>query len=531
MPASAAPGDEDLMLAYAAGDAAAFDTLYARHKGGVYRYLLRQCRQGGVADELFQDVWMNLIRARASYVPSAKFTTWLYRLAHNRLIDYYRASGQVSLVSADDEAHADTVAALPAQAGDQPERRTENHELGARLKDAVAALPFVQREAFLLHQEGGLSLAEIAELTGVGVETVKSRLRYATNKLRVELSDLYEPRTMSEVDDKLDAAWRGASREGPPAALDDAIRAAARRAVGAGPSRARHMRSWPLAAAAVVTVLAIGIVQLTPPEQVTPTIVADSASRLDALKEQHTTTAGRTGDRRHGNAGGTTASCGDARRRWTAQTVCRASRLRNRHPLHRPCLPTSSAVGAEGCRQRRQCEMTATRDRDAAQAKSKSENAAPEASAKKERAEPFPAGSAEAKVAANVPDASPSPPTAPLPRAGPPRHARAQPRSLQHGRDPSEADARAPALLAKATPESERAKDSAPRTPDEWIKLIRRLQSEGRKDDVAKELAAFRAEYKERADALLPADLREIEVGVSEVLHRRHPSPLAPLPV
>src|SRR5206468_11006911 len=141
MPASAAPGDEDLMLAYAAGDAAAFDALYARHKGGVYRYLLRQCRQGGVVDELFQDVWMNLIRARASYVPSAKFTTWLYRLAHNRLIDYYRASGEVALVSADDEAHADRVAALPANPGDQPERRAENRELGKRLIDAVGALP------------------------------------------------------------------------------------------------------------------------------------------------------------------------------------------------------------------------------------------------------------------------------------------------------------------------------------------------------------------------------------------------------
>ena len=192
MPASAAPGDEDLMLAYAAGDAAAFDTLYARHKGGVYRYLLRQCRQGGVADELFQDVWMNLIRARASYVPSAKFTTWLYRLAHNRLIDHYRASGQVSLVSADDEAHADTVAALSAHQGDQPERRAENQELGARLKAAVAALPLAQREAFVLQQEGGLSLADIAELTGAGLETVKSRLRYASDKLRAELADYYE---------------------------------------------------------------------------------------------------------------------------------------------------------------------------------------------------------------------------------------------------------------------------------------------------------------------------------------------------
>jgi RNA polymerase sigma-70 factor, ECF subfamily len=193
MPASAAPGDEDLMLAYAAGDAAAFDTLYTRHKGGVYRYLLRQCRQGGVADELFQDVWMNLIRARASYIPTAKFNTWLYRLAHNRMIDYYRASGQVSMVSADDDANADVVASLPGRPSEQPEQRAENHELGGRLRNAVAMLPPVQREAFLLQQEGGLSLAEIAKMTGAGIETVKSRLRYATSKLRDELADLYEP--------------------------------------------------------------------------------------------------------------------------------------------------------------------------------------------------------------------------------------------------------------------------------------------------------------------------------------------------
>jgi RNA polymerase sigma-70 factor (ECF subfamily) len=190
MPASAATSDEDLMLAYAAGDAAAFDALYARHKGGVYRYLLRQCRPGVAVDELFQDVWMNLIRARASYTPTAKFATYLYRLAHNRLIDHYRASGQVRLVSADDEAHEEAVAALPARSALQPERRAENRELGERLKNAVAALPPPQRDAFLLQHEAGLSLNEIAELTGVGIETVKSRLRYAVNKLRNDLSDL-----------------------------------------------------------------------------------------------------------------------------------------------------------------------------------------------------------------------------------------------------------------------------------------------------------------------------------------------------
>ncbi|HSS69235.1 MAG TPA: RNA polymerase sigma factor [Casimicrobiaceae bacterium] len=185
-----APSDEELMLAYAAGDPSAFDALYARHKGGVYRYLARQCRQAGIADELFQDVWMNLIRARASYAPTAKFTTWLYRLAHNRMIDHFRSSGHLTLVSSDDEAHEDAVVALPAARASEPEPRAQNRELGARLRAAVAALPPAQREAFLLQQEGELSLAEIAALTGVGVETVKSRLRYALSKLRAELADL-----------------------------------------------------------------------------------------------------------------------------------------------------------------------------------------------------------------------------------------------------------------------------------------------------------------------------------------------------
>ena len=165
----AEPRDEDLMLAYAAGDAAAFDALYARHKGGVYRYVLRQCAHAGVAEELFQDVWMNVLRARASYVPSAKFTTWLYRIAHNRLIDHWRAVGQVELVTAGpDEDADDPLDAIPRRA--MPSRRPARPHASARSGSsaACAALPAMQREAFLLHQEGGLELAEIAELTGAG---------------------------------------------------------------------------------------------------------------------------------------------------------------------------------------------------------------------------------------------------------------------------------------------------------------------------------------------------------------------------
>src|SRR5215831_296276 len=179
--------DEELMLAYAGGDAAAFDLLYVRHKGGVYRYLLRHCRRAELADELFQEVWSNLIRARASYAPTAKFTTWLYRLAHNRWIDQVRADGHLTLVSADDEAHGELIAAIPAARAEEPQVRAETSELGDRLRAALTALPPAQRDAFLLQQEADLSLAEIAELTGVGMETVKSRLRYALAKLRGEL--------------------------------------------------------------------------------------------------------------------------------------------------------------------------------------------------------------------------------------------------------------------------------------------------------------------------------------------------------
>jgi RNA polymerase sigma-70 factor (ECF subfamily) len=185
--------DEALMLSYAAGHAAAFDALYARHKGGVYRYLLRHCGNAGIADELFQDVWMNAIRSRERYTPTAKFTTWLYTLARHRLVDYWRATGRVRFTSIDgsDEDTRAVVEGLQ-ECGHDPEAQLSARQLRERLHAALAALPAVQRDAFLLQQEGGLSLAEIAELVGVGPETVKSRLRYAIGKLRAELSPLRE---------------------------------------------------------------------------------------------------------------------------------------------------------------------------------------------------------------------------------------------------------------------------------------------------------------------------------------------------
>lgn len=170
------------MLLYRDGDAGAFDALYGRHRGGVYRYFLRQCSDAAIAEELFQDVWMNLIRARAAYTVQAKFTTYLYRLAHNRLVDHYRRHRPLVVSSGGDD--------CDALEGIADEREPPAHDAldlkqqATRLKALIAELPEAQREAFLLQQEGGLTVEEIASATGVTRETAKSRLRYAFAKLR-----------------------------------------------------------------------------------------------------------------------------------------------------------------------------------------------------------------------------------------------------------------------------------------------------------------------------------------------------------
>ncbi len=182
MPAS----DEQLMLAYAGGDAGAFESLYARHKGPLFRFVLRSVKERAQAEELFQEIWMRAIEARARYAPQAKFSTWLYTIAHNRLVDHWRAKG-LALVSLDDEERAPAEPAAGPEA--EPPRHLEAQRTLERLAAAVAALPLAQREAFLLHHEGELSVAEIAQATGSDVEAAKSRLRYAMNKLREAVED------------------------------------------------------------------------------------------------------------------------------------------------------------------------------------------------------------------------------------------------------------------------------------------------------------------------------------------------------
>jgi len=171
------------MLQYRDGDAAAFEQLYARHKGGLYRFMLRGCESKAVAEELFQDVWMRVIDARKRYETHAKFTTWLYRIAHNRLVDHYRRQGKWKPHEADGD-DAEAIDCAMGDAGLQPENRTELNRLMQRLLDCLAQLPPPQRQVFLLREEAGLALEAIAESIGSNKEAVKSRMRYAIRKLR-----------------------------------------------------------------------------------------------------------------------------------------------------------------------------------------------------------------------------------------------------------------------------------------------------------------------------------------------------------
>ena len=168
------------MLAYRDGNAGAFEALYGRHRARLYRFVLRSVKERGLAEELYQDVWMRVIEARRRYVPKARFTTWLYSIAHNRLVDHWRRKG-LSVVDVDSmEIEGNSP---------NPERQLQARQDLRRFASALEALPPAQREAFVLHEEAGMSVAEIAQATGADEEAAKSRLRYAVAKLRKAVDD------------------------------------------------------------------------------------------------------------------------------------------------------------------------------------------------------------------------------------------------------------------------------------------------------------------------------------------------------
>jgi RNA polymerase sigma-70 factor (ECF subfamily) len=184
---SVEPSDGQLIQAYAGGDAGAFDTLYDRHALALWRFVQRSVQQAELADELAQEVWFSVVREAARYEARARFRTWLFTLAHHRVVDHWRRHRPHASLDASTEDGATLADTLAAESGFGPERRLDSREQAQALLDALAALPPTQRQAFLLQAEGGLSVAEIAAATGVNAETAKSRLRYARARLRETL--------------------------------------------------------------------------------------------------------------------------------------------------------------------------------------------------------------------------------------------------------------------------------------------------------------------------------------------------------
>ncbi|WP_371366245.1 RNA polymerase sigma factor [Pseudomonas sp. QL9] len=179
--------DAVLLRRYRQGDAEAFATLYERHRLGLYRFLCGLCGDSAQADEVFQETWLSLIRSASEPEGRASFRTWLYQIGRNRLIDHWRRNGRRSerQEAFDEQAHGN---AVPGEAEDPLQQLSLSRDR-ERLQQALEALPGEQREVFLLRAHGDLELQEIAELTRTPAETVKSRLRYALQKLRRLLAD------------------------------------------------------------------------------------------------------------------------------------------------------------------------------------------------------------------------------------------------------------------------------------------------------------------------------------------------------
>lgn len=172
--------DEQLMVRYCDGDGSAFDALYRRHRGAVFRYVKRLAAAGMDAEALFHDAWIRVIQGRARWQRGQPFLPWLYRIAHNRVVDELRRQGRF-------ENDADDAAAVLASPDPEPVLAQWWRDCVERLRRLLGTLPEVQRSAFLLREEAGLSLEQIAQVTGTGRETVKSRLRYAVQRLRAGL--------------------------------------------------------------------------------------------------------------------------------------------------------------------------------------------------------------------------------------------------------------------------------------------------------------------------------------------------------
>jgi len=179
--------DETLMSRYAGGDERAFEAVYRRHRAGLRRFFARQCGSEATGQELAQEVWFRVIRAvqDGNYSADGRFGPYLYRIARNHLIDWYRKTGSYREIEIDETTENETESAMLESSGARnPEQELGDKQALRNVLSAIEDLPQEQRTALMMYLESDMSYEEIAEATGTNRETVKSRLRYARQTLR-----------------------------------------------------------------------------------------------------------------------------------------------------------------------------------------------------------------------------------------------------------------------------------------------------------------------------------------------------------
>ena len=187
--------DEQLMLAFKAGDARAFETLVRKHRAPVFNFILRLTGHRARAEDVLQETWLKVVRSAAGYEPKARFTTWVYTIARNLCVDSaqkesYRKADSLDAPVNSAEGEDRVVGDLVADGGASPDRGAHNVRLRPLLEQALRSLPEEQREVFILREYSGIAFKEIAVVTGVSENTVKSRMRYALEGLRGKLEAL-----------------------------------------------------------------------------------------------------------------------------------------------------------------------------------------------------------------------------------------------------------------------------------------------------------------------------------------------------
>lgn len=182
--------DVELLRAHGAGDPHAFARLYDRYDRACFQFIRRLLGPAHTeaAEDLHQETWIAVSKNAAAFDPAkASFAAWLFTIARHKTFDHFRRQKVAILASGHDAALGDAAMMIP-DPGPTPLEQVQSRERAQEIVAAVEALPLEQRGVLIMFAQGGLSLEEIAQATGVALETAKSRLRYARSKLRQSLA-------------------------------------------------------------------------------------------------------------------------------------------------------------------------------------------------------------------------------------------------------------------------------------------------------------------------------------------------------